>query len=91
LDLLGRDILILDAAVDEASEGVGGLLDLGRVLGHGELLEELLKHLGGLSVLGRHVVDYCLDSTVGERITVRNRDDGGVDSVFIAAFLFPAL
>jgi hypothetical protein len=55
-NLLGGNILIFDAAVDEAGKLVGRLLDVGSVLGDSELLEELVKDLDGLSVLGRHDV-----------------------------------
>lgn len=55
-NLLGGNILILNAAIDEAGQLVGRLLDVSRLLGDGELLEELIKDLEGLSVLGRHDV-----------------------------------
>lgn len=51
---LGGNILVLDAAVHEGSQGAGRLLDVGSLLGDGELLEELVKNLDGLGVLGRH-------------------------------------
>ena len=54
--LLGRGSLVLDAAVDEAGQSSGGLLDLRSLLGNGELLHQVVKDLDGLSVLlGRHV------------------------------------
>jgi hypothetical protein len=53
---LVRDVLVLDATVDESSNLDRGLLDVRGLLGDGELLEELVKDLDGLSVLGRHLV-----------------------------------
>lgn len=52
---LVRDVLVLNATVDEAGNAVRGLLDVGSLLRDGELLEELVKDLDGLSVLGRHL------------------------------------
>lgn len=40
------NVLIFDTAVDKAGQLVGGLLDVSRLLGDGELLEELIKDLG---------------------------------------------
>ena len=54
MHLLAGDVLVLDTAVDETGQLVGRLPDVGRLLGDGELLEELVKDLDGLSVLGRH-------------------------------------
>ena len=56
-NLLGRDSLVLNTAVDEAGELVGRLLDSSSGLGDGELLEELVKNLDGAGVLGRHFVE----------------------------------
>lgn len=55
-NLLGGHSLVLNATVDEARELVGRLLDISGVLGDGELLEELVKNLDGLSVFGSHFV-----------------------------------
>lgn len=55
-NLLLGGILVLDAAVDEGSQGSGGLLGLSGVLAHGELGHQLVQHLEGLSVLlGGHL------------------------------------
>lgn len=67
-DLLGGDSLVFDAAVDEASELGGSTLDLSSVGGDGELLEELVKHLDGLSVLGRHDGGCCRVSKNIDRV-----------------------
>lgn len=56
-DSLVRHILVLDTAVDEASDLARRLPDSSGVGGDGELLEELVEHLDGLSVLGRHLVE----------------------------------
>lgn len=50
-----RCVKILDATVDERRNGGGSLLDGVGILGDGELLHELIKHLDALGVLlGRH-------------------------------------
>lgn len=53
-NLLGRDVLVLNATVHEGRKGSGSILDGGGVLGDGELLHELIQNLEGLRVLGRH-------------------------------------
>lgn len=50
--------LVANAAVDERGQLVGGLLDIRSILGHGELLEELVQDGDRLSVLGRHDVGF---------------------------------
>jgi hypothetical protein len=85
--LLGRNILILDAAVDEVGQLVGRLLDVGSILGDGELLEKLVKNLDGLSVLGRHVVGGEDERYRFER-SVRDKDCGENS---VASFEYPNL
>jgi len=54
-NLLLGDGLVINAAIDEASELSSGLLDVRRLLGDGELLEELVQDLEGLGTFVRHV------------------------------------
>lgn len=56
-NLLLGDGLVINAAIDEASELSSGLLDVRRLLGDGELLEELVQDLEGLGTFVRHVGD----------------------------------
>ena len=58
MNSLVRDILVLDTAVDEAGNLARGLLDGGGLARDAELLEELVKDLDGLGVLGRHLVGF---------------------------------
>ena len=52
--LPGGGITVLNATVDEGGEGSRSFLDGIGLLGDGELLHQLIEHLGALGVLGRH-------------------------------------
>lgn len=54
-NLLLGDGLVINAAIDEASELSSGLLNVRRLLGDGELLEELVQDLEGLGTFVRHI------------------------------------
>lgn len=54
-NLLLGDGLVINAAIDEASELSSGLLNVRRLLGDGELLEELVEDLEGLGTFVRHI------------------------------------
>lgn len=81
-NLLGGDVLVLNAAVDERSQGGGSVLDAGGLLGDGELLHELVKNLDGSSVLGHfdgfgYYVEFSggvSKSVVGEVLESKPRD-----------------
>lgn len=104
-DSLVRDVLVLNATVDEAGKGVGRLLDSRSLLGDGELLEQLVKDLDGLSVLGRHLGQMYVVFRLkyeeegierAERTNKRlskkaHRDDGGVDSALSWPFFVDKL
>lgn len=71
------DGLVANAAVDERGQLVGRLLDVSRVLGHGELLEKLVQDLDRLLVLGRHLVDvfgFFFSVVLRKRIVGANRN-----------------
>lgn len=54
--LLDRSVLVLDATVDERRQGRRGVLGGSRVLGDGEVLEQVVQNLQGLGVLlGGHL------------------------------------
>lgn len=89
-DSLGGDSLVVDAAVDERGQLVGRLPDVGSILGHSELLEELVQDLDALLILGRHL-GGCLDFSFSKGMGIKKEEkvgsslkptdiDGGVDS-----------